>query len=138
MSVALFQFNNRTIPYKITLAPFGFDLVLLQGSQHTADFWLPVLKDFEKEPTAGGRLLTCDWANPDVEETRLAGDFLRLMQTLGMSAARVVAFDDAVEMVATAQRLAPGLFERTLFFPQGGPQGDELNRAVRQLCELPQ
>lgn len=134
--MALFQFNERIIPYQIHLAPFGFDLVMLQGSKFTGEFWRPVIQDMQKLPTAGGRLLTCDWADEKFDDQRLTADFVKLMQTIGMTAARVVAFDDAVELVAEAQQLSPGLFEKTLLFSEGGPRGDELKRAVRELCQL--
>lgn len=134
--MALFQFNGRSIPYKIHLAPFGFDLVLLQGSKYTGDFWRPVIQDMETLPTAGGRLLTCDWADAQLDEERITTDFIKLMQTLALTSVRVVAFDDAVELVADVQKQLPGLFDKTLFFPEGGPKGDDLKRAVRELCQL--
>lgn len=134
--MALFQYNERAIPYRIHLAPFGFDLVLLQGSKFTGEFWRPVIQDMADLPTAGGRLLTCDWADDKFDDQRLTGDFVKLMQTLALTAVRVVAFDDAVELVAEVQRLHPGMFEKTLFFPEGGPKGDELKRAVRELCQV--
>ncbi len=134
--MALFQFNGRIIPYKIQLAPFAFDLVLLQGSKFTGDFWRPVLQDMEKRTNSGGRLLTCDWADQALDDKRVTEDFVKLLQTLSLTSVRVVAFDDAVELVAEAQLLVPGLFDKTLFFPEGGPKGDELTRAVRELCHL--
>ncbi len=134
--MALFQYNQRIIPYQIHLAPFGFDLVLLQGSKFTGDFWRPVIQDMADLPTAGGRLLTCDWADGKFADERLTQDFVKLMQTLALTSVHVVAFDDAVELVAGAQKLSPGIFEKTLFYPEGGPKGDELKRAVRDLCQV--
>jgi len=134
--VAVFQFNNRTIPYRIVLGPFHFDLVLLQGSKFRSDFWEPVLSDLKDRPYGGGRILTCEWAEEKAGDKQLAADFVKLMQTLALVSVRAVAFDDAVEMVAEAQNLQPRLFERTLFFPEGGPKGEALNRAVLDLCQI--
>lgn len=134
--MAVFQFNNRTIPYRIALGPFHFDLVLLQGAKFDSTFWNPTLETFKDRPYAGGRILVCDWFDPKVEDKQLAADFVKLMQTLALVSVRVVAFDEAVEMVAYSQNMQPRLFERTLFFPEGGPKGDALNRAVMDLCQI--
>lgn len=134
--MAIFQHNNRTIPYRIALGPFHFDVVLLQGSRRRPDFWDPVLETLKERPYGGGRILTCEWSDANLEDKQVAQDFVNLMQTLALVSARVVAFDDAVEMVSDAQLIQPRLFERTLFFPEGGPKGEELNRAVFDLCHL--
>ncbi|MGE4131170.1 MAG: hypothetical protein AB7F86_05995 [Bdellovibrionales bacterium] len=134
--MAVFQHHDHSIAYSLHHAPFNFDLVLLQGSQFTSDFWKPVLSDLTGQTAAAGRLLICDWYDAKVEDENLAENFIRLVGTIGLNSVRVVAFDDAVEMVAEAQRQHPGLFDKTLFFPQGGPKGDDLTRAVRDLCQI--
>lgn len=134
--MALFQFNNRSIPYHMHLAPFHFDLVLLQSSKATEALWKPILDDFSTRPYAGGRVLTCEWFDPALSNERLAQDFVKLLQTLALVSVRVAAVDDAVAMVGAAQAVQPRLFERTLFFPEGGPVGDDLKRAVRDLCQF--
>lgn len=136
--MALFQFNDRTIPYHIHLGPFGFDLVLLQGSKFNSDFWRPVIEDLEALPSQGGRLLTCDWAE-GVGESKAqdqAQICIRLLQTLGMDSAWVVAFDDAVKLLAEMQKAQSGLVEKTLLFPVEGPKGADLKRAVRDFCQI--
>ena len=134
--MAVFQYNNRSIPYEIQFAPVHFDIMLLQGSEHTPTLWRDVRDSMKELTPQGGRIVTCEWADPKVSDDQLAKDFVRLVQTLGLASVRVVAFDDAVEMVAEAQRLHPGIFEKTLFFPQGGPKGEDLVRMVRELCDL--
>ena len=42
----------------------------------------------------------------------------------------VVAFDDAVELISGVQRLDHSLIKKTRYYPQGGPKGDALVRAV--------
>lgn len=112
------------------LGPFHFDLVLLQGSKLPLDTWQPVLQEFTRSPYGGGRILTCEWPELTGEE------LVRFMQTLALVSVRVVAFEDAVEAVHDAQKVSPRLFERTLFFPEGGPKGDALTRAVQDLCRF--
>jgi hypothetical protein len=80
--------------------------------------------------------MVCEWSDSKLDDKQVAQDFVKLMQTLALVSVRVVAFDDAVEMVAEAQLMQPRLFERSLFFPEGGPKGDELKRAVFDLCQI--
>ncbi len=134
--MALFQFNNRSIPYHMHLAPFHFDLVLLQSSKATEEMWKPILEDLADRPYAGGRVLTCEWYDSALSNDRLAQDFVKLLQTLALVSVRVAAVDDAVSMVGAAQAIQPRLIERTLFFPEGGPAGEDLKRAVRDLCQF--
>ena len=134
--MAVFQHNNRSIPYRIELAPFNYDLVLLQSSRSSADFFKPLIASFTDVAYGGGRVLTCEWADGKREDTEVAKDFVNLMRTLALVSVRVVAFGDAVEMVSAAQKLQPSLFEKTLFFPEGGPKDEALTRAVFDLCQL--
>lgn len=128
--MAVYQANSKSIPYRMDLGPFHFDLVLLQGSQKPLDLWLPLLDDLAKSPYGGGRILTFEWPGLTGEE------LVKFMQTLALVSVRVVALDDAVEVVNDAQKLSPRLFERTLFFPEGGPKGEALIRAARDLCRF--
>lgn len=134
--MALFQHNNRTIPYRIALAPFHFDVVLLQGSAFEPRLWDPVLESLKDKPYAGGRILTCEWFQAGIGNHQLAEDFVKLMQTLALVSVRVVADGDAVAMVNEAQKILPRLFEKTLFFPAGAPKGETLKRAIFDLCEI--
>jgi hypothetical protein len=135
LAMAVFQHNNRLIPYRIVLAPFHFDVVLLQSSRQRPDFWDDVLESLEGKEYGGGRILVCEWAEAKLDDKQVASDFVKLMQTLALVSTRVVALDDAVEMVADAQTQQSRLFEKTLLFPEGGPKGEELKRAVLELCQ---
>lgn len=135
--MALFQFNNQTLPYEINFAPFAYDLVLLQSSRFTPEFWRSVLDDLVKgSVSSGGRILTCDWKLAEVSEDEQVEHFFRLLQTLGMHGCHAVAFDDAVKLIGSVERLHPGVFEQTLLFPQGGPKAEPLEKAVRDFCGI--
>ncbi len=135
--MALFQFNNQTLPYEINFGPFSYDLVLLQSSRFTTAFWQTVVDDLVKGSVAsGGRILTCEWKIAELNEGEQAAYFVQVLQTLGMHGSHVVAFDDAVRMASEVERLHPGIFEKTLFFPQGGPKAEPLEKAVRDFCGL--
>lgn len=134
--MAVFQYNGRNIAYRTQWAPFPFDLVLLQGSDFTVDYWGPIIGELEKDKPQGGRLVTCEWFDSKLPPERLAEDFVRLLQTLGLSSLHILAVDDAVDVASRAQQLQPHLIQRTLFFPDGGPKGDGLRRAVRDLCQF--
>lgn len=137
--MALFQFNNQAMPYGVEFAPFSYDLVLLQSSRFSTEFWTPVIEDLTHvmgQQHAGGRILTCDWKIPGFDDNQQAEFFSRLLQTLGMHGAQVVAFDDAVKMASSVERLHPGIFTKTLFFPQGGPKAEPLEKAVREFCGI--
>lgn len=136
--MALFQFNNQSLPYQVEFAPFSYDLVLLQSSRFSTEFWSPVIADLTKVIGlhAGGRILTCDWKIAGFDEDQQADFFSRLLQTLGMHGAQVVAFDDAVRMASSVEKLHPGIFSKTLFYPQGGPKAEPLEKAVREFCGI--
>jgi hypothetical protein len=134
--MALFQHNSRSIPYHIDFGPFAFDLVLLQSSKFSEDFWRPIKEMLNESEPAGGRVLVCDWFDSSGPRSRWADDLGKLISTLGLASVRIVAMDDAVDVAAEAERLYPGVFDRTLFFPAGGPKGEDLKRAVREFCEL--
>lgn len=134
--MALFQHNSRSIPYQIEFGPFTFDLVLLQSSKFSEDFWRPTKEMLREFEPAGGRILVCDWFDSSGPRSRWADDLGRLISTLGLASVRVVAMEDAVDVAAETARLYSLAFERTLFFPAGGPKGEDLKRAVREFCEL--
>lgn len=136
--MALFQFNNQALAYDVEFAPFTYDLVLLQSSRFSTEFWAQVIDDLTKisGPHAGGRILTCDWKVADFNEEQQAEFFAKLLLTLGMHGAQVVAFDDAVKMASAVERLHPGIFSKTLFYPQGGPKAEPLEKAVREFCGI--
>jgi hypothetical protein len=136
--MALFQFNNQALAYDVEFAPFSYDLVLLQSSRFSTEFWSPVIADLThiSGVHTGGRILTCDWKVADFNDEQQAEFFVKLLQTLGMHGAQVVAFDDAVKMASMAERLHPGVFSKTLFYPQGGPKAEPLEKAVREFCGI--
>lgn len=131
--MAIFLYNNRSIAYQMELAPFAPDLVLLQGSRFGPEYWRPVLEDLSLAEPAGGRILTCDWSAEAFKEAQ-GEDLIRLIQTLGLQSVHLVACDDAVDLVASVQKINPALFEKTLLFPVNPPRGEELKRAVRAFC----
>lgn len=134
--MALFQHGNRSIFYRIDFAPFDFDLVLLQGSRFTPDFWRPILDSFSERPNGSGRIMVCEWFDSQSEASHLTHDFTKLLLTLGLDSCHVIAFDESVAMVNEAQRLHPGLFTKTLLFPVNGPKGAELERKVSEFCGI--
>lgn len=127
--MALFLHNDRAIHYQTSPAPFPADLVLLQGADFSPDYWRSVVGELQSQPPAGGRVLICEWQGAAglPEPTDLIG----LMQALGLQRLHVVAMDDAAGLVADVQRMMPGLIEKTLLYPSGGPRGEDLTRAVR-------
>jgi hypothetical protein len=128
--MAIFQFNNQTLPYETVFAPFAHDLLLLQPAKFSIDFWQPVLDSLRGEPSAGGRVVTCESPLPGAEILE------RFLRTLGLHDLHVVAFGDSVEVVKAVSKIEPGSFERTLLFPSGGPKGAELVREVREFCGI--
>lgn len=128
--MALFQFNNQTLPYETDFAPFSHDLLLLQSSKFSADFWRPVLEDLKAGRPAGGRIVTCESPLPDAET------FERFLRTLGLHEIHVVALGDAVELVKNVAKIEPGAFEKTLLFPSGFLKPGELPREVREFCGI--
>lgn len=133
--MALFQFNNQTLPYEIHFGPFPFDLVLLQSSRFSSEFWRDVIDGLSHgHGHGGGRILVCDWKISEFNLDEQAAHFSRLLQTLGMHGAYVVAFDDAVRMTSTVEKVHPGTFAKTLFFAQGGPKGEPLEKTVKEFC----
>src|ERR1044072_9952990 len=135
--MAVFFHNNRSTTYQMDLGPFAADLVLLQGSSFTPDYWKPVMAELGAMPPAGGRILTCDWSGESgrpAEEQ--AEDFVRLVETLGLHSIHIVATDDAAEVVGEAAKRHPDLFNKTLLIPVNVPKGEELARAGRAVCSL--
>ena len=132
--MAVFQFNNYSLPYHFEMAPLDFDLLLLQASKAPLGFWdeaVSLLRDAGGEKP--GRILTCSWGDWSEAQGR-PREFLRLLQTLGMVRVRVVACGDAVELIEEVQKLQPGIFDRTLLFPLGGPQGPDMLASIRVFC----
>ena len=124
--MALFQHNNQTLAYQIDFAPFAHDLILLQSSKFNADYWRPVMDEFRDEAPAGGRVITCEWPLHD------AAFMDRFLSMLGLHHAHVVAMGDAADLVREIEKIEPGVFAKTLLFPQGGPKAHDLVRTVRE------
>lgn len=134
--MAIFQFGTMSIPYQMEFAPFTFDLLLLQGSRFTPDFWRPVLEDLTGMVPHGGRIITVEW-DPQGADLHAQAEVLnRLIGTLGLHRVHVVGFDDAAKLVGELQKVSAASFAETLLFPQGGPKGDALVRAVRDFCGI--
>ena len=135
--MAVFFHNNRSTTYQMDLGPFAADLVLLQGSSFTPEYWKPVMTELGAMPPAGGRIVTCDWAGESGRPTdEQAEDLVRLIQTLGLHTIHIVATDDAAEVVGEAAKKHLNLFNKTLLIPVNVPKGEELARAVRDFCPL--
>jgi len=133
--MAIFFNNNRAISHQMELAPFAADLILLQGSRFSPEYWRPVLEDLGSMPPAGGRILTCDWTDDGFKNIQ-PEDFVKLIHSLGLQQIHLVACDDAVELMSGVQRLQPTIFEKTLFYPNNAPRGEDLKRAVRAFCPI--
>jgi hypothetical protein len=127
--MAVFQYNNLVLPYQVAFAPFPHDLLLLQDSRFTPDFWKPVLEDLSGEPAAGGRIVTCEapWPEPEF--------FDRFISTLGLHNVYTASIGDGTDLVKKLERAEPGRFVKTLFLNQNIKSGD-LAREVRGLCGL--
>lgn len=132
--MAIFQFGAMSIPYQMEFAPFPFDLLLLQGSRFSVEFWRPLLEDLTAQTAHGGRIITCEWNAGGASLHEQAEILNRLISTLGLVRVHVVAFDDAAKLVGELQKVSAASFAETLMFPQGGPKGDMLVRAVREFC----
>lgn len=133
--MAVFQFNNISLPYRVDFSPLDFDLVLLQNSSFSAPFWNPVIEDLGFGGARSGRILTCDWVESGAPNDR-PKNFSRLIQTLGLQQIHVVGMNDAVVLIDEMERLHPGLFEEKLLYAHSSPKGAELVTAVRAFCGL--
>ena len=129
--MAVFQYDNKMLPYEVAFAPFSHDLLLLQGARFNADFWKPLVEDLNLEPAAGGRIVRCD-------STIASAEFLkRFMGTLGLHSVHVVAIGDASELVKDLEKSDPDIFARVLLLTQGASlRGAELEQQVREFCGL--
>lgn len=130
--MAIFFHGNRTIAYHSQFAPFAHDLLLLQSSKFNPDYWSPLLEDFKASGTASGRIVTCEWYDPKLDTATLAEDLNNFLQTLGLHTLHVVACDDAVKVITELEKKYPGSIDKTLFFPQPIPRGEEFSRAVKE------
>jgi hypothetical protein len=136
LQMAVFQYHNHSISYSTEFAPFAQDLILLQSSKFNQDFWRPVREELADFETGPGRVMVCEWGELSTQIGERAQIFARLLATLGLHDPHVVAFGDAVDLVAELQRKESVVFVKTLLFPQGGPKGDELKRVVREFVGL--
>ena len=133
----VFQHQGRTIEYKTELAPFGHDLILLQGSRFNVDFWQPVIENLSRAASpAGGRILVCEWANAKLDIGQLARDLGQLIQTMGLQSLHVVACDDAVAVVNELQKQQPGVISETLLFSQNTLRTDDLVQDIREFSQI--
>ena len=129
--MALFQYDNKTLPYEVHFAPFTHDLLLLQGSRFNADFWKSVVQSLKDEPHAGGRVVHCDGLLASPEFLK------RFMGTLGLQKVYVVAIGDACELVQSLERSDPDIFSNILLLTQGASlKGAELEQQIREFCGL--
>lgn len=129
--MALFQYDNNTLPYEVHFAPFAHDLLLLQGSRFSADIWKPLVQKLKDETAAGGRIVYCDGLIPSV-------DFLkRFVGTLGLQKVHVVAFGDACDLVLDIEKSDPDIFLDVLALTRGASlKGAELEQQIREFCGL--
>jgi pimeloyl-ACP methyl ester carboxylesterase len=134
--MALFQYDNVLLPYQIHSAPFGHDMLLLQGSRFNSDYWLPVLVDWKGAVAQGGRVVTCDWPSGVQGGPELADYFHRFCLTLGLQNLFVVACDDATKIVAKLEADFPGAVQKSLLFSQNAPRGADLKKAVYEFGEF--
>ena len=129
--MAVFQYDNKTLPYEVDFAPFTHDLLLLQGSRFNADFWKPMVEVLKEEPAAGGRIVRCDSEISSPEFLK------RFIATLGLHHVHVVAIGDASELIKDLEKSEPDIFSRVLLLTQGASlKGAELEQQVREFCGL--
>ncbi len=134
--MAVFFHNGRTLAYQSDFAPFSHDLLLLHSSNFKPEFWRPVLEVFAAQPSASGRVVTCEWFEAGRDIEMMAGDLSGLVRTLGLHSLHVVACGDAVEVVTAMTRLHAEIFSKTLLFPQNVPRGEDLERAIRDFVQI--
>ena len=134
--MAIFFHGNRSIAYQSQLAPFSHDLLLLQASRFSTDFWQPVLDDLKDQTPTGGRVVVCEWFEKGLDVATMAKDLDNLIKTLGLQAVHVVACDDAVGVVKEIEKQNAGRFENTLLYPQSVPRTDDLSRSIRDFSEI--
>jgi hypothetical protein len=134
--MAVYHHANRTIAYQMEFAPFQHDLLLLQSSRFTTDFWRPVLENLGQHTPSSGRVVACDWFDKNLSEQELAKDLDQLIKTIGLTSVHVVACDDAVDLVGELEKLSPGRFENTLLYPQSVPRPEQLSRSIRAFSQI--
>jgi hypothetical protein len=133
--MAVFIHGNRTINYQIQFAPFAHDLVLLQGSRLSLDFWAPVLEQLKGLPSEQGRIVACDWFQRGLSEAEMATDLLDLLKTLALQDVHVVACEDAVALVKQVERQDAKRFSSSLLYPST-PRSEDLSRSVQEFSDL--
>lgn len=134
--MAIFSFGNRNIPYKTEFAPFMHDLLLLQSSRYGFDFWSPVLENLKDHPPSSGRVVACQWFEKGLTEAQMTEDLNNFIKTLGLHSLHVVACGDAVDIVGELEKLYPGRFDNTLFYPQSVPRPEDLSRSIREFSQI--
>lgn len=129
--MALFQYDNITLPYEVNFAPFSHDLLLLQGSRFNADIWKPLVEKLKDETAGGGRIVYCDGLIPSSEFLK------RFVGTLGLQKVYVVALGDACDLVVDIEKSDPDIFLDVLALTQGASlKGAELEQQIREFCGL--
>ena len=119
--MTILQHRDRSIVYHLEPGIFSDDVALLQGSRAGTSFWRPVLDELAPAAHVDGRVLLCEWHASGKSLDELAADFVRTIQVLGLKKLRVVACDDAVEMIERALKQAPQAFGKTLLWAVGAP-----------------
>ncbi len=134
--MAIFSHNSRSIAYQTEFAPFRHDLLLLQSSRFSMEFWRPILESLGDLPRSSGRLVTCEWYDKLRDEAQMAEDLNAWIKTLGLQDLHVVACADAVDTVNEFEKLYPGRIEKTLFYPQMVPPAQDLTRFIREFSQI--
>jgi hypothetical protein len=139
--MAMFSHNGRDLSYLIQFTPFSHDLILLQGSRFTMDYWRPTLKALQEQSERPatmeqGRVVLCDWFASGLATERLAEDLASLIQALGLHDLHVVASDDAVDVVRVLERKIPSPVKNTLLYTHSVPRGEALADAIREFVRI--